>query len=85
MALGSLSASCITLLDVLVCDHGSAPVMAWHVSSAVQMDEKTARRSWARLQQFKLVQIDRPHLHRKLVQATELGRAFIDAQYRETA
>ena len=85
MALGSLSASCITLLDTLVCDHGSTRVMAWHVSSSVKMREKTARRSWARLHELKLVQIDRPHLHRKLVQATELGKAFIDAQYRETA
>jgi hypothetical protein len=81
MALGSLPASAITLLDVLVTDYADRRAMAWRVRESIDMPQKTARRNWCRLRSFGLVQWDNRRKLEQRVTATPLGVALIAARY----
>lgn len=81
MALGAISSSAVTLLDVLVSDHGQKWVRPRRVSDTIGMTVRTARRNWARLELFGLVYVDKSNMLRKKVRASPLGQALIDARY----
>jgi hypothetical protein len=82
MSLGSLHSAALSLLDVLVCDHGGSWVARKQVDQVLQMQERTAYRGWMRLHDFRLVEL-RPSKYRPAVRATPLGQRFIAAQYEE--